>query len=119
MATTDATARFLCQVIGGDSGEKLVNVSWTVTTPLMITERKTMTAGAFNTITIPPGTPEILVIVPPSTNTLAITLKGVVGDGTGVAIAVADPTVLGLGASPSIGLLIGAGSNFDIELNWL
>lgn len=118
MATTDATARFLCQVLGGDSGEKLVNVSWSITTPMMVEELKALTAGAFNSITVPTGTPELVVIVPPTTNTQTLTLKGITGD-TGVALAVADPTVIAFGASPAFGITVGAGSTVNVTLVWL
>ena len=85
----------------------------------MITELKTMTAGAFNAITVPPGTPELLVIVPPSTNALAMTLKGVTGD-TGILLAPGDPSVVSLATTiTSIGLTIGAGSDFTVALGWL
>ena len=118
MATDATTAQFLCQVTSGDSGEKIAEVQWTITSPQMATTRVTLTQGAFNQITVPPGDPKLCVIVPPSTNTLALTLKGVTGD-TGVSIDPNEPTILCLPASASFGITVGAGSNFVCEFNWI
>ena len=47
-----------------------------------------------NTITVPSGTTGVT-IIPPSANVIALILKGVNGD-TGIAIALASPTSIGL-----------------------
>ena len=50
-----------------------------------------------NTITVPSGA-KAVTILPPSGNTVVLTLKGISGD-TGIAIHLTDPTSLGLGTS--------------------
>jgi hypothetical protein len=63
-------------------------------------EIKDLALGA-NTITPPTGggtTPVGVLIIPPSTNANALTLKGIAGD-TGVPISKTDMTYIGLGAA--------------------
>ena len=116
MATASTTARFLCQVTGGDTGDKLVNVAWTISTPLNLTERPTITQGANNTVTVPSGA-TLCVISPPTDNTQAVTFKGVAGD-TGYAIDANTPTVIAVSGSSFV-INLAAGSNQIFELNWL
>ena len=116
MATTATTARLLCSVSGGDSGDKVVNVSWTLSAPLLTVDRETLTQGANNTITVPSGA-TLCVIVPPTDNTQALTLKGVAGD-TGYVIDANTPTVLALSGSSFV-INVGAGSNIAVEFSWL
>lgn len=116
MATAATTARLLCQVTGGDSGDKLVNIAWTLSAPLNIVERPTLTQAANNTITVPSGA-KLCVIVPPTANTQVVTLKGVGGD-TGYAIDPNEPTVLCVSGATFV-LNLAAGSDQVFELNWL
>lgn len=116
MATAATTARLLCQITGGDSGDKLVNVSWSLSAPLMQTDKTTLTQAANNTITVPSGA-KLCVIVPPTANTQAVLLKGVGGD-TGYAIDPNEPTVLCVSGSSFV-LNLAAGSNQSFEFNWL
>lgn len=63
-----------------------------------------------NTITVPTGgssSPVALIILPPSGNTTAITLKGNAGD-TGVALHKTNPSVIGFDGTPTIILNAGA-----------
>lgn len=116
MATVATTAYFQCQVSGGDSGDKTVNVSWTLSSPLLTVERTTLTQAANNTITVPSGA-KLCVIVPPTDNTQAVTFKGVNGD-TGYVIDPNEPTVIAVSGSSFV-LNLAAGSNQDFGLNWL
>lgn len=63
-----------------------------------------LTTGA-NTITVPDGATGAT-IIPPSTNTETITLKGISGD-TGIALALTSPTSLGLATVTSFVLTVG------------
>ena len=57
-------------------------------------EIKNLVSGA-NTITAPIGPPTALTIIPPISNILSLTLKGVTGD-TGIPLHVTDPTTIAL-----------------------
>lgn len=116
MATSATTASFLCQVEGGDSGSKVTSVSWTLSAPLLQTDTTELTQGGDTTITVPTGA-KLCVLVPPTDNTLSLTLKGNTGD-TGVGIDPNEPTVLAPTDSSFI-ITTGAGTNFDLQVNWL
>lgn len=70
------------------------------------------------TITVPAGgsVPTAVTIVPPSDNTVPLTLKGVAGD-TGVAIHPTDPTTIAL-ASTAASFVITATGNVNVRLFW-
>ena len=54
-----------------------------------------------NTITVPTGGSSTIagvIIIPPSSNTIVITLKGVNGD-TGITLDLVDPTIISLGTA--------------------
>lgn len=69
-----------------------------------------------NTLTVPSGAVALL-IVPPSDSVVVKKLKGVGGD-TGVTIAPAAPTYLGLPASATE-VLLNAASGETVTLEWL
>jgi hypothetical protein len=115
-ATAATTATLLCKVTGSDTGDKLVQATWTLAAPILDVDRTALTQGADNTITVPTGA-SVCVIVPPSTNTQAITFKGIGAD-TGYAIDADAPTVLGLSGSSFV-LNLAAGSNQTVEFNWI
>lgn len=78
----------------------------------------TLASGA-NTITPPTGgsTPTACTIIPPSTNTDTIILKGVTGD-TGVSLHKTDPTSIGLN-SPTGTFVLTAGAQIaGVRLVW-
>lgn len=91
--------------ITGDGSSS--SISWSEVFPGLVnalspaqSEIKDLALGA-NTITPPTGggtTPVGVLIIPPSTNTNALTLKGIAGD-TGVPISKTDFTYLSLGAT--------------------
>lgn len=58
-----------------------------------VNEIQALVSGA-NTVTAPTGAVGVT-IIPPAGNTVTLTLKGVTGD-TGIALAVASPTSLGI-----------------------
>lgn len=67
-----------------------------------------LSAGA-NTITVPDGATGVT-IVPRSTNTATLTLKGVSGD-TGIALALTSPTSIGLATVTSFVITASAITN--------
>ena len=86
-----------------------------------VRETVTLTASVFTALTVPTGAKAVVLILGSSTS---LTLKGVTGDGTGIAITPpSNPTgldaILPLGASPSIGILNGLASDQSIEVVWL
>lgn len=69
-------------------------------------------ASGFNTVTVPQlPVPVGVIIIPPSTNTQTVTLKGITGD-TGIRLHKTAPTMLtfdSAGVPTSLGLTAGAG----------
>lgn len=76
-------------------------------------ESKVLSSGA-NTITPPTGV-SACTIIPPSGNTVGLTLKGVTGD-TGVALHLTDPTTIGLAGTTAFCLT--AASGVTVRLIW-
>lgn len=104
---------FSSDVVGSNTFSAASNV----VSPAAI-EVKTLASGA-NTITPPAGgtTPKACTIVPPSGNTVAITLKGVTGD-TGIALHKTDPTSIALD-SPTATFVLTAGAELaGVRLVW-
>lgn len=69
-------------------------------------------ASGANTITPPAGSTAVT-IIPPATNAVTLTLKGVTGD-TGVALALTSPTTIGLAGVTAFCLT--AGSTVTVRL---
>ena len=78
----------------------------------------TLSSGA-NTITPPSGgsTPKAVTIIPPSGNTVLMTLKGVTGD-TGVPLHKTDPTSIGLDTTLSTFVINAAAQITGVRLVW-
>ena len=78
----------------------------------------TLASGA-NTITPPTGgsSPKGLTIIPPASNTIGITLKGVTGD-TGISLHLTDPTSIGLGSTTNTLTLTAASTIAGCQLVW-
>lgn len=72
-----------------------------------------------NTITPPTGgsTPKSVTIIPPSGNTVTLTLKGVTGD-TGVVLHLTDPTSIGLNSPTATFVLTASGALAGLRLVW-
>lgn len=71
-----------------------------------------------NTITPPAGaTPKGCTIVPPSTNTATLTLKGVAGD-TGVVLHATDPSSLALNSPTATFVLTASAAVTALRLIW-
>ena len=82
------------------------------------TDLVTLASGA-NTITPPAGgsTPKACTIIPPASNIITITLKGVTGD-TGVSLHLTDPSSIALG-SPTATFVLTAGAELaGVRLIW-
>lgn len=76
-----------------------------------------LSSGA-NTITVPVGfTVKGATIIPPSTNTQAITLKGIAGD-TGIVISSTDPTSIGFETAPANFVLNAGGTITGLRIIW-
>jgi hypothetical protein len=78
----------------------------------------TLAPGA-NTITPPTGgsSPQGVTIIPPTGNTLSITLKGITGD-TGVGLHLTDPTSLGLASTTATFVLTASSTIAGVRLIW-
>ena len=77
-------------------------------------ETKALSSG-FNSITVPSGSKSVT-LVPPSGNTVTLTLKGVTGD-TGIGLHLTDPTVIALAtAQATIGIT--TSSTVTVRLIW-
>lgn len=114
MATT-ATRSIQIAFTGDLSARVTFNAAANADSPGQI-ENKALSSGA-NTITPPSGvTPKAVTLVPPSGNTVLITLKGVSGD-TGVALHKTDPTTIALD-SPSNTFVLNAASTVSVRLIW-
>lgn len=78
-------------------------------------------ASTFTALSPPSGSKAVILLIP--TTAASLTLKGVSGDATGIAIVPATgfiglPIIVPLGTSPSIGIL-NAGATVSIEALWL
>lgn len=102
MATS--TLRIQGQISGLVSGAKAIDL--TLTSSGGELRGVTLASGA-NTITVPSGVTRTL-LVPPSANTVAMTLKGVTGD-TGIGLAVATPILLTHAVSTGTTFVVSAG----------
>ncbi|MET0787061.1 MAG: hypothetical protein ABWY25_10180 [Paenisporosarcina sp.] len=73
-----------------------------------------------NTITVPTVTGftvKAATILPPTTNTESITLKGIAGD-TGIAISEIDPTSIGFETAPASFVLTAGGTINGLRIVW-
>lgn len=108
-------------VTGMTSGSKAITATWTDADALPNVHTQTLTQGASNTITVPtvPTAAKGVLIVPPTTTTETVTLKGIAGD-TGIVIASAEPTFLVFSAAPpaSFVITLGAGTNRVFEFSY-
>lgn len=92
-------------------GMPLINVAAPAGGPIAVA----LTLGD-NTLTVPAGAVAVL-LVPPTNSVVVKTLKGVGGD-TGVIIAPAAPTMLGL-PSGATSILLNASAGETISVEWL
>lgn len=96
---------FLGFVDGLAGGSKRLDVSWTNTSSVADLTVTDLASGD-NTVTVP-GSVVGVVIVPPTSNTAALKLKGAAGD-TGVQISKTRPTVVAWQTGTSFILNAGA-----------
>lgn len=97
---------------------KIYNAAENAVSPGSITLHA-LSAGD-NTITVPSATGFTVkgaTIVPPSTNTQAITLKGVGGD-TGIALSKTDPTSIAFETAPVNFILNAGGTINGLRIVW-
>lgn len=111
---TSGSWRVYGSVTGLASGTKSVDVTITAGASAP-DETDQLTINGFQALTVPTGATAVL-IIPPSANTNALTLKGVSGD-TGILISKTQPTLVTLGTAPSIGILTAASTT--INFVWL
>jgi len=104
-ATRSTTIVFSGDVVGTQTHDAADNTS----SPGAV-DVQTLASGA-NTITVPTGgtVPTAVTIIPPASNAVQLTLKGVAGD-TGIALHLTDPTVIAL-ASSVVSFVINAASS--------
>ena len=81
-------------------------------------EIKSLVSGA-NTITPPTGgtTPKACTIVPPASNAVTMTLKGVTGD-TGIALHLTDPFTVSLSTGTTTFVITAGAALTGIRLYW-
>lgn len=85
------------QITGQVTGPKTIRFDYTSTAG---TIRDLNLATGSNSVTIPSGS-EGIIFVPPSTNTVALTLKGVTGD-TGVLLHATNPSIIAVSSSTTV-----------------
>lgn len=102
---TSGSWRIYGSVTGLSSGTRAVDVSITASATA-VDAASTLTINGFSAVTIPTGATAVL-IIPPTGNANAITLKGVTGD-TGVPLSLTKPSAIALAASSGFGILTGA-----------
>lgn len=97
---------------------------WSPAAALVNGKRETvsLTASAFTALSPPTGAKAVAILLP--TTATSLTLKGVTGDGTGIAISPSSAfpgidCLISLGATPSIGIANGATSAVSIEVIWI
>lgn len=102
---------------GDANGSTALAAAQNASSPASI-EIKTLDSGA-NTITVPTGgtTVTACTIVPPSSNTTSITLKGISGD-TGIRIHDTDPTSIAINSSVTSFVLTAGASIAGVRLFW-
>jgi hypothetical protein len=102
---------------GDVTGTETVSAATNAASPGSV-ELKTLTSGA-NTITVPTGgsTPSAVTILPPTGNTVTLTLKGITGD-TGVALHLTDPTTIALATTVTTFVLTTSNTLTGIRFYW-
>ncbi len=102
---------------GDVTGEEIASAAINVSSPGQL-QVITLSSGA-NTITVPNSGVQAVacVIIPPATNIVAITLKGVTGD-TGIRIHNTDPTVIAIDSSVTTFCLTAASTIAGLRLKW-
>lgn len=113
-----SSTRTITLVFTGDvTGTETIAAATNAASPGQL-EIKTLASGA-NTITVPTGgsTPTSVTIVPPTGNTVSLTLKGVTGD-TGIALHLTDPTNIALASSVTTFILTTNNTLTGIRLYW-
>jgi hypothetical protein len=98
-------------IVGLLFGSLLETVSWAITNGIGTVTKQVLVQAANNTFNAPAGT-KLCFIIPPTTNTQAVTLKGVNGD-TGLSLNISEPTILALPTDTTVSPVInlGAGTN--------
>ncbi len=112
-----ATRKITITYAGDLTASHVIDAPTNSTSPAQI-EVLTLSSGD-NTIAVPGGgtTARSVTIVPPSGNTTAITLKGVVGD-TGIRLHDTDPSTITLHSSVA-NLVLNAGASIQgVRLFW-
>lgn len=115
MAT--ATRKVTIVYSGDVDGEQEINAADNASSPAVV-ELKTLAIGA-NTITVPTAgkTPTAVTVVPPASNTTALTLKGVSGD-TGIRLHDTDPTTIALHSGVASFVLNAAAEIIGARFYW-
>lgn len=117
MSALATTATFLCSVLSGLSGDKIVRVAWSLVAPVMTTVSVAVPGGGNLTASPAAGT-TLVVIVPPSSNSQALTLKGNSAD-VGYGLHPTAPTVLSYSGSGAFIISAAAGSSVPLEISYI
>lgn len=109
-STRKVSVVFSGDFVGTETLDDAVNTAAPVQSTL------TTLANGANTITAPTGA-AACTIIPPTTNTDSITLKGVSGD-TGIRIHNTDPTTVAIDSSVTTFVLTAGATIADVRLLW-
>jgi|SRR3990167_1221050 len=110
-----AAIRTVSNVFTGDITAEVSSAAATNTSSPGKIDIVTLSSGA-NTIT-PPSSARACTIIPPSSNTTLITLKGVAGD-TGIVLHLTDPTSIAINSASSTFVLSAAAQLAGVRLIW-
>ena len=112
-ATRSTTVVFSGDVVGTQTHDAADNAA-----SAGAVEVKTLASGA-NTITVPTGgtVPTAVTIIPPASNAIQLTLKGIAGD-TGIALHLTDPTVIALSSSVTTFVINAANTCTGVRFIW-
>lgn len=117
-----ATVNITISVTGLPAGtETIAPTAITSATAVGQIQTVNLTASTFFAFSVPsiPNAPTGVLIIPPSGNTVTLTLKGVTGD-TGIALSLTGWSYISLaGGGGALGILPGAGAVNGLQLVWI
>jgi len=104
------------ELLGNPEGRRNINLSWSITAGAFAVKADLASGDNDLTTTIPSGT-TLIVVIPPTSNTQALKLKGAAGD-TGVRISPTKPHVHAWGAAGSF-IVNAAGTVTGAEIQFI
>jgi len=93
-----------------------IDLQWTLQNGVYQSDAQLFASG--NTIVTPPSNTQLILIQPPSTNTVALLLKRVAGD-TGYPLSNTMPNVITWNATPGSTFVLNCASQVTLQLTYL